>query len=58
MLGLMRLQFEAVGEEGHSSSIVDLFELMKPPIGFLVDLEWADNYEEARFLTSLSKARR
>ncbi|KAF8315851.1 hypothetical protein DL93DRAFT_2125393 [Clavulina sp. PMI_390] len=48
-------QFEAVGEEGHSSSIVDLFEFMKPPIDFLLELEWTDQYEEARFLTSLSK---
>lgn len=28
---------------------------MKPPIDFLLDLEWTDKYEEARFLTSLSK---
>ncbi|KAF7307798.1 hypothetical protein MKEN_01139900 [Mycena kentingensis (nom. inval.)] len=48
-------KFEAEGPEGHSSSIVDLFESLKSPINFLQDLEWEDEYQEARFFTSLSK---
>ncbi|KAF7321062.1 hypothetical protein HMN09_00193600 [Mycena chlorophos] len=48
-------KFQAEGPEGHSSSIVDLFESLKSPINFLQDLEWTDEYQEARFVTSLSK---
>ena len=48
-------QFQAEGEEGHSSSIVDLFDSLRSPIQFLQDLEWIDEYQEARFFTSLSK---
>ncbi|PIL25950.1 hypothetical protein GSI_11704 [Ganoderma sinense ZZ0214-1] len=48
-------KFQAEGEEGHSSSIVDLFDSLKSPIQFLQDLEWIDEYQEARFFTSLSK---
>ncbi|KAH9920869.1 uncharacterized protein BXZ73DRAFT_91884 [Epithele typhae] len=47
--------FEAEGEEGHSSSIIDLFDSLRSPIQFLQDLEWVDEYQEARFFTSLSK---
>ena len=49
------LQFEAEGAEGHSSSIIDLFDSLRSPIQFLQDLEWIDEYQEARFFTSLSK---
>ncbi|KAH8831052.1 hypothetical protein DL96DRAFT_806757 [Flagelloscypha sp. PMI_526] len=48
-------KFEAEGPEGHSSSIVDLFESLKSPINFLDELEWANDYENARFYTGLSK---
>ncbi|KAI0063318.1 hypothetical protein BV25DRAFT_1907095 [Artomyces pyxidatus] len=48
-------KFEAEGAEGHSSSIVDLFDSLRSPINFLQDLEWADQYQEARFFTSLAK---
>ena len=48
-------QFEAESTEGHSSSIVDLFDSLRSPINFLQDLEWEDDYQEARFFTSLSK---
>ncbi|KAA1475982.1 hypothetical protein DENSPDRAFT_784248 [Dentipellis sp. KUC8613] len=48
--------FEADGAEGHSSSIVDLFDSLRSPINFLQDLEWSDAYQEARFFTSVSKA--
>ncbi|KAI0318044.1 hypothetical protein OF83DRAFT_1118175 [Amylostereum chailletii] len=48
-------KFEAEGAEGHSSSIVDLFDSLRSPINFLQDLEWSDQYQEARFYTSLSK---
>ncbi|KAI0632969.1 hypothetical protein C8Q77DRAFT_858545 [Trametes polyzona] len=48
-------KFQAEGDEGHSSSIVDLFDSLRSPIQFLQDLEWIDEYQEARFFTSLSK---
>ncbi|KAF7420843.1 hypothetical protein PC9H_011361 [Pleurotus ostreatus] len=48
-------KFEAEATEGHSSSIVDLFESLRSPISFLQDLEWSDEYQEARFFTSLAK---
>lgn len=50
-----RNQFEAEGPEGHSSSIIDLFDSLRSPINFLLDLEWPDDYQEARFFTSLAK---
>ncbi len=49
------LQFESESAEGHSSSIVDLFDSLRSPINFLSDLEWADEYQEAKFFTSLAK---
>ncbi|KAJ7468448.1 hypothetical protein FB451DRAFT_373271 [Mycena latifolia] len=49
-------KFQAEGTEGHSSSIVDLFDSLRSPIEFLQDLEWEDEYHEARFFTSLSKS--
>ncbi|KAG6841782.1 hypothetical protein C0991_006666 [Blastosporella zonata] len=49
-------KFEAEGAEGHSSSIVDLFDSLRSPINFLQDLEWEDEYQNARFFTALSKA--
>ncbi|KAF8654738.1 hypothetical protein AX16_003393 [Volvariella volvacea WC 439] len=48
-------KFEAEGAEGHSSSIVDLFDSLKSPIQFLEDLEWQDEYQNARFFTNLSR---
>ncbi|KII90117.1 hypothetical protein PLICRDRAFT_40318 [Plicaturopsis crispa FD-325 SS-3] len=48
-------KFQAEGAEGHSSSIVDLFDSLRSPISFLQDLEWSDAYQEARFSTSLAK---
>ena len=48
-------QFEAEGAEGHSSSIVDLFDSLRSPINFLEELEWSDDQQEAKFFTSLSK---
>ena len=52
---MRHIQFEAEGTEGHSSSIVDLFDSLRSPINFLQDLEWNDSYQEARFFTSLAK---
>ncbi|KIY48530.1 hypothetical protein FISHEDRAFT_43123 [Fistulina hepatica ATCC 64428] len=49
-------KFEAEGTEGHSSSIVDLFDSLRSPITFLQDLEWNDAYQNARFFTALAKA--
>ena len=51
----MLVQFEAENTDGHSSSIVDLFDSLRSPIAFLQDLEWSDEYQNARFFTSLSK---
>ena len=48
-------QFQPEGSEGHSSSIIDLFDSLRSPITFLEELEWEDEYQEARFFTSLSK---
>ncbi|KDQ16952.1 hypothetical protein BOTBODRAFT_619876 [Botryobasidium botryosum FD-172 SS1] len=48
-------QFVADGPEGHSSSIVDLFESLRSPIDFVLDLKWPDEYQEARFFTAVSK---
>ncbi|KAF9074643.1 hypothetical protein BDP27DRAFT_1416051 [Rhodocollybia butyracea] len=48
-------KFEAEGAEGHSSSIVDLFDSLRSPINFLQELEWEDEYQNARFFTALSK---
>ncbi|KAF8889044.1 hypothetical protein BD779DRAFT_1521688 [Infundibulicybe gibba] len=48
-------KFQAESTEGHSSSIVDLFDSLRSPINFLQDLNWEDSYQEARFFTSLSK---
>ncbi|KAF8968851.1 homology domain-containing protein [Flammula alnicola] len=48
-------KFEAEGTEGHSSSIVDLFDSLRSPINFLQELEWEDEYQEGRFFTSLAK---
>jgi hypothetical protein len=49
------LKFEPEGDDGFSSSIVDLFDSLRSPITFLQDLEWFDEYQEARFFTSLAK---
>ncbi|KAI0033497.1 hypothetical protein K488DRAFT_84857 [Vararia minispora EC-137] len=48
-------KFEAEGAEGHSTSIVDLFDSLRSPINFLQDLQWSDEYQQARFFTSISK---
>ncbi|KAF9221715.1 hypothetical protein BS17DRAFT_784553 [Gyrodon lividus] len=48
-------KFEADNAEGHSSSIIDLFDSLRSPITFLQELEWSDEYQNARFFTSLSK---
>ncbi|KAI8990411.1 hypothetical protein BD414DRAFT_483553 [Trametes punicea] len=48
-------KFQAEGDAGHSSSIIDLFDSLRSPIQVLQDLEWIDEYQEARFFTSLSK---
>ncbi|KAI3608687.1 c2 domain protein [Moniliophthora roreri] len=48
-------KFQAEDAEGHSSSIVDLFDSLRSPITFLQDLEWDDEYQNARFFTALSK---
>jgi hypothetical protein len=50
-------KFQAEGTEGHSSSVVDLFDSLKSPIDFLLDLEWEDEFQDARFFTALSKVR-
>ncbi|KAJ7812022.1 hypothetical protein B0H14DRAFT_3090547 [Mycena olivaceomarginata] len=49
-------KFQAEGTEGHSSSIVDLFDSLKSPIDFLLELEWEDEFQDARFFTALSRS--
>ncbi len=36
---------------------MDLFDSLRSPINFLQDLEWTDEYQEARFFTSLAKVK-
>ncbi|KAF8346260.1 hypothetical protein F5887DRAFT_1061262 [Amanita rubescens] len=49
--------FEPDGEQGHhSTSIADLFDSLRSPINILQELHWADEYQEARFFTSLSNS--
>ncbi|KAH9976806.1 hypothetical protein BGW80DRAFT_1290703 [Lactifluus volemus] len=47
--------FEPEGEDNFSSSIVDLFDSLRSPITFLQELEWFDEYQEARYFTSVAK---
>lgn len=47
--------FQAEGSEGHSSSIIDLFDSLRSTVNFLMYLEWPDEYQEARFFTALAK---
>jgi hypothetical protein len=35
---------------------VDLFDSLRSPINFLQDLEWSDDYQNARFFTALAKS--
>lgn len=49
-------KFQAENVDGHSSSIVDLFDSLRSPIAFLQELEWSDEYQNARFSTGLSKS--
>ncbi|TFK96931.1 hypothetical protein BDV98DRAFT_607974 [Pterulicium gracile] len=48
-------KFESETEDGHSSSIIDLFDSLRSPINFMQELELSDEYQDARFRTSLSK---
>ncbi|BFZ60617.1 hypothetical protein YB2330_001657 [Saitoella coloradoensis] len=43
-------------EPGHSSSVVDLFDQFWQAVGILNDLEWPDEYQDAKFRTRLAKA--
>ncbi|QRW12124.1 hypothetical protein RhiLY_11123 [Ceratobasidium sp. AG-Ba] len=47
-------KFIPEGEDRNSSSIVDLFGSLNSPIDFILDLEWPDEYQNARFLTRLA----
>ncbi|KAG9095248.1 hypothetical protein FRC06_009982 [Ceratobasidium sp. 370] len=47
-------KFIPEGEDRNSSSIVDLFGSLNSPIDFILDLNWPDEYHNARFLTRLS----
>ncbi|KAJ6581995.1 hypothetical protein B0H19DRAFT_1117211 [Mycena capillaripes] len=49
-------KFQAEGNQGHSSSIVDLFDSLRSPIDFLLDLEWENEYQDAGFFTALSQS--
>ncbi|CAE7224588.1 unnamed protein product [Rhizoctonia solani] len=47
-------KFVPEGEDRNSSSIVDLFGSLNSPIDFILDLEWPDEYHNARFMTRLA----
>ncbi|KAG9125216.1 hypothetical protein FRC07_008537 [Ceratobasidium sp. 392] len=47
-------KFIPEGDDRNSSSIVDLFGSLNSPIDFILDLNWPDDYHNARFLTRLS----
>ncbi|CEL56741.1 putative protein C11E3,02c OS=Schizosaccharomyces pombe (strain 972 / ATCC 24843) GN=SPAC11E3.02c PE=4 SV=1 [Rhizoctonia solani AG-1 IB] len=47
-------KFVPEGEDRNSSSIVDLFGSLNSPIEFILDLEWPDEYHNARFMTRLA----
>ncbi|KAN0065532.1 hypothetical protein ACQY0O_001369 [Thecaphora frezii] len=49
--------FTPIESEGaaHSSSIDDLFGALQQPVDFIQSLKWPDQYQNARFLTSLAK---
>ncbi|TKY85972.1 hypothetical protein EX895_004797 [Sporisorium graminicola] len=49
--------FTPIESEGavHSSSIDDLFGALQQPVDFILGLKWPDTYQNARFLTTLSK---
>lgn len=47
-------QFVPEGDDRNSSSIVDLFGSLNSPIDFILDLDWPDEYHNARFLTRLA----
>ncbi|QRW24518.1 C2 domain-containing protein [Rhizoctonia solani] len=47
-------KFVPEGEDRNSSSVVDLFGSLNSPIEFILDLEWPDEYHNARFMTRLA----
>ncbi|KAK4052310.1 hypothetical protein OIO90_004391 [Microbotryomycetes sp. JL221] len=49
-------KFEPEGEDSHSSSIVDLIDSCKSATDFIVKLKWPNEFENAKYLTALSKA--
>ncbi|GAA5951064.1 hypothetical protein JCM21900_005712 [Sporobolomyces salmonicolor] len=48
-------KFEPEETATHSSSIVDLIESCKAPVEFILRLKWPNEYENAKFLTGLSR---
>ncbi|GAA5876973.1 hypothetical protein JCM8547_001955 [Rhodosporidiobolus lusitaniae] len=48
-------KFEPEETATHSSSIVDLIESCKAPVNFVLRLNWPNEYENAKFLTGLSR---
>ncbi|ODQ53443.1 hypothetical protein SAICODRAFT_114863 [Saitoella complicata NRRL Y-17804] len=55
-ISMDKFQSENPDEPGHSSSVVDLFDQFWQAVGFLKDLEWPDEYQDAKFRTRLAKA--
>lgn len=49
-------KFEPEGSDSHSSSIIDLIDSCKSATDFVLKLDWPDEYENAKYLTALSKA--
>ncbi|GAA5923191.1 hypothetical protein JCM3775_007461 [Rhodotorula graminis] len=48
-------KFEPEETATHSSSIVDLIDSCKAPVEFILNLKWPNEYENAKFLTGLSR---
>ncbi|GAA5827609.1 hypothetical protein JCM11251_001755 [Rhodosporidiobolus azoricus] len=48
-------KFEPEETATHSSSIIDLIESCKAPVDFILKLRWPNEYENAKFLTGLSR---
>ncbi|GAA6043218.1 hypothetical protein JCM8097_000332 [Rhodosporidiobolus ruineniae] len=48
-------KFEPEETATHSSSIIDLIESCKAPVDFILKLQWPNEFENAKFLTGLSR---
>lgn len=54
---VLRPQFEPEETATHSSSVIDLIDSCKAPVNFILELDWPNEFENAKFLTALSRVR-